>query len=190
MTDGRALRTAGLFKAIVSASGGGDRYTFFVSAGKANEEGVYFNNFSNLTSVRGNVTLVPTNTLAFTTNVAVSRSHLRLPLNDDAGPYGLIASSYVAVPGRRYDGSGQENYSVITPEAARTYDNQTRADRYTVGASASYAPRSWFRNTLRIGLDANVGRAELYFPPTVVAPFVGDHPDATVRTDARSSASI
>ncbi|HUQ80145.1 MAG TPA: TonB-dependent receptor [Gemmatimonadaceae bacterium] len=173
MTDGRALRTAGLFKAVLSASGGGDRYTFFVSAGKANEEGVYFNNFSNLTSVRGNVTLVPTNTLTFTTNVALGRSDLRLPLNDNAGPYGLIASSYVAIPGRRYDASGQENYSVITPEAARTYDNRTRADRYTVGASASYAPRSWFRNTLRIGLDANVGQAELYFPPTDVARFVG-----------------
>jgi len=172
MTDGRALRAAGLFKVVLSASGGGDRHTFFVSAAQANEEGVYFNNFSNLTSVRGNVTLVPTNRLTVTTNVAVSRSHLRLPLNDNAGPYGLIASSYIAIPGRRYAASRQENYTVMTPEAARTYDNQTRADRYTVGASASYEPRSWFRNTLRIGLDANVGQAELYFPPTVVSPFV------------------
>jgi TonB-dependent starch-binding outer membrane protein SusC len=173
MTDGRALRTGGLFKAVLSASGGADRYTFFVSAAKANQEGVYFNSFSNLTSVRGNVTLVPTNTLTFTTNVALGRSHLGLPLADNAGPYGLIGSAYVAIPGRRYDASGQEKYSVISPEAARTYDNQTRADRYTVGASASYAPRSWVRNTLRIGLDANVARAEVYFPPTVVAPFIG-----------------
>ena len=37
MSDGRALRTASLSKLVLSASGGADRYNFFVSAGKANE---------------------------------------------------------------------------------------------------------------------------------------------------------
>jgi TonB-dependent SusC/RagA subfamily outer membrane receptor len=171
MTDGRALRTAGLLKLVVAASGGADRYTFFVSAARANEDGVYFNSFANLASVRGNITLVPANTLTFTTNVALSRSHVRLPINDNAGPMGLISSSYLAVPGRHYDAPGGRDYSSITPELANAYDNQTWADRYTIGVSADHAPVSWFRHTFRAGLDANVGRAELYFPPDPRTPF-------------------
>ena len=165
MTDGRALRTAGLSKLVLSVSGGTDRYNFFASAGKADGEGVFFNNFSNLKSVRGNFTFVPSNKLTFTTNVALSNNHVRLPLNDDAGPLGLIFSSYLAAPGRRYLLPPRENYSGLTPEVANVYDNQTWADRYTIGSSADYAPVSWFKNTLRVGLDANVGRAVLYFAP-------------------------
>jgi TonB-linked SusC/RagA family outer membrane protein len=165
LSDGRALRTASLSKQVLSASGGGDRYTFFVSAGKSDEEGVFFNNFSNLRSFRGNFTFLPTNKLTFTTNVALSHNHVRLPLNDNAGPMGLINSSYLAVPGRAYPFPGGQNYSAITPEDANTYDNQTRADRYTIGLSAEYTPVSWFRNKLRVGLDANAGQAELYFAP-------------------------
>ncbi len=174
MTDGRALRTAGLSRLVLSASGGGDRYNFFVSAGRSNEEGVYFNNFSNLGSLRSNFTFVPSNTLTFTTNVAFSNSHVRLPLNDNAN-VGLIFSSYLAVPGRDYSvtvGSWTGlHYSSITPEVANLYDNQTWADRYTIGASADYTPVSWFRNKLRVGLDANVGRAELYFAPDTRSPY-------------------
>ncbi len=170
MTDGRALRTAGLSKLVLSASGAADRYDFFVSASKSDAEGVLFNNFSNLRSVRGNFTIVPAKTLTFTTNVALSRTHVRLPLNDRT-PHGLIFSSYLAEPGKYYASPGGPNYSLITPELANTYDNQTRADRYMIGVGAGYAPVSWFRNTFRAGLDANVGRSQLYFAPNLSTPF-------------------
>ncbi|MFL5618593.1 MAG: TonB-dependent receptor domain-containing protein, partial [Gemmatimonadaceae bacterium] len=165
MDDGRALRSAAISRLYLSASGGADRYTYFVSAGRASDEGVLFNNFSTLRSVRGAFGFTPTNTLTFSTNVALSGNRVRLPLSDDAGPLGLVSSAYLAVPGRRYDFPGGENYSTIVPEVANLYDNQTRASRYTVGASATYAPFTWLRNTVRAGLDANVGRAELYFAP-------------------------
>ena len=174
MTDGRALRTASLSKLVLSASGGADRYNFFVSAGKADEQGVYFNNFSNLNSLRGNFTFVPTDKLTFTTNVALSNNDIRLPLNDNAN-VGLIYSSNLAAPGRNYEPPGGRNYLSITPEVANRYDNQTRADRYTVGSSADYAPVSWFKNMFRVGLDANVGRAELYFPPDPLTPYPVRH---------------
>jgi len=171
LTDGLALRTAGLSKIFLSANGGGDRYNFFVSAGTSDEEGVFFNNFSKLRSLRGNFVFVPTNTFTFSTHVALSRTHVRLPLNDGIGQ-GLIGSSYTAIPGQRYSFPGALNYSGLTPEIANTYDNQTRADRYTVGASADYTPVAWFRNSFRVGLDANVGQAELYFPPNPDSKFV------------------
>ena len=165
LDDGGALRSASTSKLYLSASGGADRYRFFVSAGKADQQGVLSNNFSNLRSLRANIALVPASTFTFTTNVGLSRNHVRLPLNDDAGPLGLVSSAYLAVPGRRYTFPGGENYSSIIPAVANTYDNQTRADRFTIGASATYAPMRWLRNTLQVGLDDNVGRAELYFAP-------------------------
>ncbi len=174
MTDGRALRTGALSKFILSASGGADRYDFFISAGRSTEAGVYFNNFSNLSSLRGNFAFVPTSTLTMTTSVALSRNHVRLPLNDNAGGMGLIASSYLAIPGRRYLFPGGVNYSTITPELSNVYDNQTHADRYTMGASADFLPVSWFKNSVHAGFDANVGRAELFFAPETrtPAPFI------------------
>jgi len=45
------------------------------------------------------------------------------------------------------------------------YANQTRADRFIVGSSADYRPFAWLSNKFRVGLDMNIGRAELYFPP-------------------------
>jgi len=170
MTDGRALRTGNLSKMAVSASGGGDHYNFFVSLGRDKEEGVYFNNFANLGSVRGNFSFVPSNKLTFSTSIAYSKNHIRLPLNDNAAS-GLIISSYLATPGRNYVFPAGPGYFTITPELANIYDNQTVADRFIMGASADYKPFSWFTNKVRVGLDANVGQAELYFAPDPRAPY-------------------
>jgi TonB-linked SusC/RagA family outer membrane protein len=164
MTEPGALRTGGLSKASISASGGGDRYTYFVSGAQSREEGVNLNNYSNLGSIRGNFSFVPSDKLTFSTNLDYSRSHIRLPLNDNIA-FGLIISSYLAVPGRKYNYPAGLNESQILPEVANTYDNQTRADRIILGTTAEYKPFAWLTNRVRVGLDQNVGRAELYFPP-------------------------
>jgi TonB-linked SusC/RagA family outer membrane protein len=170
MTDGRALRTAALSKFNLAASGGGERYNFFVSAASDKEDGVYYNNFSNLKSLRGNFSFVPSTTLTFTSNVGLSRNHIRLPLNDNAA-LGLIISSYLAIPGRTYAFPAGQNYSTITPEVSNIYDNQTYADRFFFGSGAEWKPREWFTNKFRVGLDANVGTAELYYAPDPRAPY-------------------
>ncbi|AHG88573.1 TonB-dependent receptor [Gemmatirosa kalamazoonensis] len=174
LSDGRALRTGGLSKVLLSASGGADRYTFYVSAGTSSEDGVFHNNAAERRSLRSNVTLAPSRAMTFTTDVALAKAHIRLPLNDDAGPLGLIFSSYLAAPGRAYTFPGGRDYSSITPEVADVYDNQTWADRLTVASTMDYAPTSWLANVIRVGLDANVGRAELYFAPDPLGrrPFV------------------
>ncbi|MDB4893558.1 MAG: TonB-dependent receptor [Gemmatimonadetes bacterium] len=171
MTDGGALRNGSLNKLFLSASGGGERNTFYISGGKSGEEGVQFNNFSNLESLRGRFILAASDKLTLSTSLAASHNHVRLPLNDGAGILGLIASSYLAVPGRNYPYPGTQGYATMTPELANTYDNQTRADRYMLGASADYVPVSWLRGSFRVGVDANVGQAELYFAPDPRTPF-------------------
>jgi hypothetical protein len=99
MSDGRALRTAGLTKYTLSASGGTDRYNFFVSAAADQEDGVYFNNFQTLNTLRGNFSFVPTNKLTFATNIGLSHNHYRLPLNDNVPPAIIARTS--PFPGAR-----------------------------------------------------------------------------------------
>lgn len=164
MSESDALRNGGISRASLSASGGGDRYTYYVSGSRDDEEGVNLNNYSRLGSLRGNFSFVPSTKLSFNTNVAYYQNHVRLPLNDNIA-FGLIISSYLAIPGRQYPYPAGLNYFTIIPAVANTYDNQTRADRFIVGSSADYRPVPWFSNKFRVGLDMNVGRAELYFPP-------------------------
>jgi TonB-dependent starch-binding outer membrane protein SusC len=164
MTEPNALRTGGLSKLSISAAGGGDRYNYFVSAAQSKEEGVNLNNYSNLGSVRGNFSFIPSDKLNFSTNIDISRSHIRLPLNDNIA-FGLIISSYLAIPGRKYAYPAGLNESQILPEVANTYDNQTRADRYIIGTTAEYKPLDWLTTRVRVGVDQNIGRAELYFSP-------------------------
>ena len=164
MSESDALRDGGIRRSSLSASGGGDRYSFFVSGSRDDEQGVNLNNYSKLGSLRGNFSFVASNKLTFNTNLSFSQNHVRLPLNDNIA-FGLIISSYLAIPGRAYPFPAGLNYFTILPSVANTYDNQTRSDRFIVGTSADYKPVSWFSNKFRVGLDMNIGRAELYFPP-------------------------
>lgn len=164
LTDPGALQLGSLAKLSLSASGGTDRYSFFVSAARDGEEGVHVNNFANRNSIRGNFSFVPSDKLNFATNVTFARNHVRLPLSDN-NALGLIISSYLAIPGRTYAYPAGVNYATITPTVANIYDNQTRADRFIIGSSAEYKPFDWFTNKIQVGFDMNTGRAELYFPP-------------------------
>ncbi|MEO8192693.1 MAG: SusC/RagA family TonB-linked outer membrane protein [Gemmatimonadales bacterium] len=164
MTEPFALRTGSLAKGSLSVGGGGDRYTYFVSGAQAREEGVNLNNYSNQGSLRGNFSFVPSDKLTFATNIDFARSHVRLPLNDNIA-FGLIISSYLAIPGRKYNYPAGLNESQILPEVANTYDNQTRSDRFIIGTGVDYKPFEWLSNKIRVGLDQSVGRAALYFSP-------------------------
>jgi TonB-linked SusC/RagA family outer membrane protein len=164
MSEPDALRNGSIMKASASVSGGSDRYSYFLSGSRDYEEGVNLNNYASLGSLRGNFGFTPSDKLNFNTNISYSQNHVRLPLNDNIA-YGLIISSYLAIPGRKYPYPAGLNYFTILPEVANTYDNQTRADRFIVGAGANYTPFTWLTNKFRVGLDMNIGRAELYFPP-------------------------
>jgi TonB-linked SusC/RagA family outer membrane protein len=164
MSESDALRNGGISRASLSASGGSDRYSYYVSGSRDDEEGVNLNNYSRLGSLRGNFSFVPSTKLSFNTNLAYYQNHVRLPLNDNIA-FGLIISSWLAIPGRQYPYPAGLNYFTIIPAVANTYDNQTRADRFIVGSTADFRPVQWFSNKFRVGLDMNIGRAELYFPP-------------------------
>jgi TonB-linked SusC/RagA family outer membrane protein len=164
MSEPDALRSGKSSKLSLAASGGAENYSFYLSGTQDKEDGVNLNNFADRSSLRANLSFEPSSQLNFGTSIGFSHDHIRLPLNDNIA-YGLIISSYLATPGQMYPFPAGPNYSTLEPSVANTYDNQTRSDRFVLGLNSEYKPFRWFSNKFRVGLDMNVGKAELYFPP-------------------------
>jgi TonB-linked SusC/RagA family outer membrane protein len=164
MDDSAALRVGRLVRYSIGARGGGDGYSFYVSGGRDEEEGTYWNNYSNRTSLRGNFQFQPTEKLTFSTDIGYSINEVRLPLSDNIAT-GLIISSYLATPGRAYPFPAGLNYFTIKPEVFNTYENITHTDRYILGANADYKFTQNLSTKLTVGYDLSAGQAVVYFPP-------------------------
>lgn len=166
MSEPGMLRTGILKKASMGARGGGDGYSFYVSGGRDEEEGTYYNNHSNRTSLRGNFQFQPTQKMTFSTDVGYSINDVRLPLSDNIAS-GPIIGSYLATPGRVYPFPGGLNYSQIMPERFNEYENFTHADRFILGANAEYKFTEKLSTKLTVGYDLNAGTATVYFKPQI-----------------------
>ncbi|MHB1192948.1 MAG: SusC/RagA family TonB-linked outer membrane protein [Longimicrobiales bacterium] len=164
MSEPGMLRTGRLQKVSLGARGGGDGYSFYVSGGRDEEEGTYYNNYSNRTSLRGNFQFQPTEKMTFSTDVGYSINDIRLPLSDNIAS-GPIIGSYLAIPGRKYPFPGGLNYSQILPERFNEYENFTKADRFILGANAEYRFTQKLTTKLTVGYDLNAGQATVYFKP-------------------------
>ncbi len=164
MSEPDALRTGKMTNFSLAARGGGENYAFYVSGGRDDEQGTYFNNYSNRTSLRGNFQFHPSTKLTFSTDVGYSINEVRLPLSDNIAT-GLIISSYLATPGRKYPFPAGLNYFTIAPETFNTYDNVTRSNRFILGATADYKFTNWLSTKATVGYDLNAGQAEVYFAP-------------------------
>ncbi len=162
--DPNALRTGGLQQYALSVRGGGDGYSFYVSGDFDDEEGIFYNNFSNRRSGRANFSFFPSDQLDFTVNLGYSQQHVRLPLGDESAQ-SIMFSASLSEPGRMYGGTGGLGWWIMTPELTNRFDNQTRADRFILGSTVTYRPFEWFRNRLTIGMDNNRRQAELFYPP-------------------------
>ena len=164
MSEPNALRVGQITKFSASARGGGENYSFYVAGGRDDEEGTYFNNFSNRTSLRGNFEFQPSDKLKLSTDIGYSIGEVALPLSDNIAT-GLIISSYLATPGRAYPFPAGLNYFTIEPAVFNKYENITRSDRFILGATAEYKFTDWLTNRITVGYDLNAGQAEVYFAP-------------------------
>ena len=162
---------AGMYNFNVSARGGGQLFNFFVSAETGDEQGIYVNNFSRRNSGRANFGFTPNEQLNFNVNVGYSRNHVRMPLSNNSsnsilrnGMRGRANALFEFEPG--YRGYG--------PVLANEWDTQTRTERYTMGATVTYQPFSWFTNRLILGLDnANREVADFTSPESRTAAISG-----------------
>jgi TonB-linked SusC/RagA family outer membrane protein len=171
--DPAALRTGDVLSYSLSARGGGERYSFYVSGDREDETGVFFNNFFERRSGRANFQVFPTDALDVSFNAGYTRSLTRIPNNDNSSN-GLLRNGYRGQPGAAhpYD----YGYRGLSPRFINQYDNRTRAERFVLGTTVNYRPFTWFHNRLTAGLDMNNRLNTNFFQidTTGVQPFGSD----------------
>jgi TonB-linked SusC/RagA family outer membrane protein len=162
--DPLALRDGLVRNVSTSLRGGGDRYSFYLSADAIRNEGYNFNNVDNRRSLRTNFTFNPNTETDFAINVGYIRQNLRLALGDEAAN-GLLLSAARGIPGRTRPREALLGWATIEPGLANLYDNETASDRFTIGTTVNYTPFSWFRNRLTAGLDQRISTAQILSLP-------------------------
>jgi TonB-linked SusC/RagA family outer membrane protein len=160
--DPQALRDGTIDKVGISARGGGERYSYYLSAERDNEQGVFQNSYSNRKSLRGNFTLAPNARTDVTVMMGYIRGDLRLPYQDESAG-SLLLSATRGWPGHvRLDTTG---WGTTIPERSNLYNNTTRSDRFTLGSTVTFRPIEWFTNRFTAGLDFTSSLAQLVSGP-------------------------
>ena len=169
MDDPRALRVGDLSRLSMTVRGGGDRYSLYLSGDRDIDQGVFFNNDVNRTSVRSNFSFNPNDKSDFALTTNWQNGRIRLPIQDESAN-GLLLSALRGFPGRvSLLGPGNEGWRTIAPEPANLYRNFTASSRLTIGATANYRPFEWFRNRATIGIDNTTTQAQLLFLPSEIS---------------------
>ncbi len=140
----------GQYSANLSARGGGEAFSYFVSAERSEEQGIFLNNFSRRNGGRANFSFTPTDELDFTVNFGYARTHVRAPLSNNSSN-SVLRNAYRGRANAAYQ--YEVGYRNFGPTLANEWDLQTRSERYTVGATVNYRPFSWLHNRLVMGLD-------------------------------------
>ena len=169
--ESAALRTGAYQNHSLSARGGGENYSFYVSGDYSMNQGVFRNNYAEQASGRANFSYAASEKFDFGVATNYIRARTRLPLGDDAAG-GIILSATRGQPGRAtYNGFGVTNtrgWSINTPEVSNEYDNQLESDRYLTSATVNVRPFTWFRNRFTAGLDNNAPTATIFYAPNTV----------------------
>ncbi len=155
-----ALRTGDQYGLNLSASGGGEDFTFFLSGERSDEEGVFFNNFAKRTAGRANIGFTPTEKLSFQVNTSYSQTHVQMPLSNNASD-GILRNALRNRPGRVAPWA--MGYRGMSPEISNQYDRQIFTERTIFSLTGNYAPWDWFQNRLTVGLDNNERLQQVFY---------------------------
>ncbi len=144
----------------LSAAGGGDRVTYYVSSDWEQENGVYPNNTLNKVSLRANMNASLLDNLDVQLTTGYTKSNLQLNANDNNifSPIinAILATPYVPTqaqinasgPGGR-PGTGF-GYFLSDIEEITTIQE---IDRYIMGGNTTWRPLSWLSANVNLGLD-------------------------------------
>lgn len=147
-----ALRTGHVRTYSASATGGGERFGFYLSGNMDDNNGVVFNNEFQRISGRSNFTITPSDKLDANVNVGYYRTDVRLPLSDNSSN-GLTRNANRGVPGRQNPFA--VGYLNLSPTEINQYNNRTQTDRFLTSAIIRWQPFTWFQNRLAGGFDFN-----------------------------------
>ena len=192
--DPNALRNGAVRSYLVSARGGGDRFSYYVSGDHDLNEGVLYNSYDKHNSLRANFGVTADAKTDFQFSVGLFNSRLRLPLGDESAQ-GILFSSQRGRPGRASTLAGQyftmnnspvEGWFTVTPATSNQYDNETSSNRMTMAGTVNYQPLRWFRNRLTAGLDWTNSLATIFAPPNT-PDLTGDNLGLTAQRIPRST---
>lgn len=177
LRDPKALRDGAITGMNVSVRGGGEGYNFYLAGEKSNEEGVYFNNFADREGVRMNFGLIPSEKLNFNIASSYVRTHVQMPLSNNASN-GILRNGFRGRPGRVSSDWGEDGigWHGFTPEISNQYDNQTWSERTILSLTTNYHPFEWFENKLTVGLDKSDRLNQVFYAQdtTGLAPWGDD----------------
>lgn len=158
------FRTGSVQQYSLSASGGRDAMRFFLSADAKRESGVLPGNSLRRANVRSNFDFALNSDFNAAVSAGYVSSNLRLPLN---GNYELgIIGNGLASQGTTGILGG---WGFFPLEQLVSVDSRQIINRLTGGVRLDWAPLSFWRNRMNVGLD-QVGRDDDQFFPTGKAP--------------------
>ena len=136
----------------VSAGGGGERVTYFVSGDLEREEGIYYTSALRRGALRANMHAQLNDRTDLQINAGYVTSDLRLPQNDN-NFLGYIsnglAGKALPEPERGRDGG----YDPIGPNEIDRIRNFQEIERFTSGVTGTFRPAGWLSLTGTGGID-------------------------------------
>src|SRR6267378_2675844 len=132
----------------LSASGGTEQTTFYVSGHFSNEEGVYAVNENRQINLLANLFNYVRSNLDFQATVLYTSGKLRLPQNDN-NSFGVLSSGFIGGS----DSTANLGYGFLTPPQSFTIRTFQNIDHFTGSLQTNYRPLSWLEAHAVMGTD-------------------------------------
>ena len=156
----------------LSASGGNEITTFYLSGDFQRERGVFQSNDLRKTNLRANFTNQVSRLMDIAVNVGYVSSQLNLPQNDN-NDQGIVASGLLGYPFDTvapFAGVSNPNggYRFLTPQQAFLISVAQNIERFTGGVNINFRPSSFLTMIGTVGYDATNQADNQLTPPGVI----------------------
>ncbi|HWH04707.1 MAG TPA: TonB-dependent receptor plug domain-containing protein, partial [Gemmatimonadales bacterium] len=142
------FRQGNLTNLGLSAEGGNEQTTYYVSSHYNFENGVYPVDYNKQVFLRGNLHQQATSTLSFDVSTGYVTSRLRLPQNDN-NTFGVLSSGFLGTT----DSTVNQGYGFLTPTQSFSVLAYQFVDHFTGSVQAKYTPNSFLAFNAVLGND-------------------------------------
>src|SRR5256714_4246352 len=164
----------------LSASGGNEITTFYVSGDFQREKGIFESNDLRKTSLRANLRDQVSRLMDLSISTAYVSSDLALPQNDN-NSYGILPSGLLGGT----DSTVNEGYGFLTPAQAEAVQAGQRIERFTGGLNLTFRPWSFLTMRGTAGYDVT-NQGDTFLNPPNVNPFDLDGQASTYSAQVRA----
>jgi TonB-linked SusC/RagA family outer membrane protein len=156
-----AIRKGSVQDYNLSASGGGQSFSYYLSLNRNEEEGVFLNNYANRTAGRANFDFNVAETLDMAVQFSFARTQIQQPLNNNAS--NSVLRNAFRGRARAYRRDWEAGFRGFNPWLSNEYNQQSRIERMTIGFTTNWDPFPWFQNKLTLGLDKQDFRRTVFY---------------------------